>query len=133
MSPLVCLAMAVYFEARGEPAVGQIAVAQVIIERSFDPAFPNDLCGVVQSGRVDWQGNPLLNQCAFSFWCDGKKEEVRNEDAAWRAVFYSLAAFVVPPVVDNATFYHENNITPWWAKDTVVTGVVNNHVFRKPK
>ena len=42
-----CLANAVYFEARGEPVRGQIAVAQVVMNRVFSPFYPNDVCGVV--------------------------------------------------------------------------------------
>ena len=47
LEPLACLAMAIYFEARGEPTVGQIAVAHVIMNRVESDDFPNTVCGVV--------------------------------------------------------------------------------------
>ena len=47
---LVCLATAVYFEARGEPFVGQSAVAHVVLNRVEDTRFPNDICSVVKQG-----------------------------------------------------------------------------------
>ena len=44
---LRCLANAVYFEARSEPIRGQMAVAQVVMNRVFSDFYPNDVCGVV--------------------------------------------------------------------------------------
>ena len=51
ITTIACLATAIYFEARGEPMVGQVAVAQVIINRVDDERFPDTVCEVVKQGE----------------------------------------------------------------------------------
>ena len=63
-SDIECLTEAIYFEARGEPFIGQLAVANVIMERVRDHRFPPTVCEVVHDGRY-WEGNPIRNRCAF--------------------------------------------------------------------
>lgn len=70
-----CLATAIYFEARGEPVRGQVAVGQVILNRMRSPLFPQTICGVVYQGQM----HP---GCQFSFTCDGHTDNPRN-DAQW--------------------------------------------------
>ena len=72
----LCLAKAIYFEARGEGPLGQLAVAQVILNRVKDPAFPKTICGVVFQNASDF------NRCQFSFACDGVPDRVADK-AAW--------------------------------------------------
>jgi spore germination cell wall hydrolase CwlJ-like protein len=75
-----CVAKAIYFEARGEPFEGQLAVANVINNRVKSSKFPNTHCGVVhQAKRID--DKIVKNKCAFSFYCDGKVEEIRDKKA----------------------------------------------------
>ena len=71
-----CLAQAIYFEARNEPARGQQAVAQVVLNRVFSPYYPKDVCSVV------YQNAHRHLSCQFTFACDGKPEAV-NEHGAW--------------------------------------------------
>ena len=71
-----CIAAAVYFEARSESELGQLAVAKVVLNRVKDPNFPKTICGVV------YQGSDRRNSCQFSFACDGIADEVRGK-AAW--------------------------------------------------
>ena len=59
-----CLTNAIYFEARGEPVRGQMAVAQVIMNRVFSGYYPDSVCGVV------YQNANRRNRCQFSFACD---------------------------------------------------------------
>ena len=77
---LVCLATAIYFEARGEPTVGQIAVGQVIMSRVNDHRYPDNVCDVVKEGYYySWNTSiPIPDKCQFSFWCDGKPERYGN-------------------------------------------------------
>ena len=77
---LMCVAMAVYFEARGEPTAGQIAVAHVIQNRIEDPRYPDNACDVVKQGYY-WNGIPIRNKCQFSFYCDGKSDDPKNKQA----------------------------------------------------
>ncbi|MEO9961273.1 MAG: cell wall hydrolase, partial [Nisaea sp.] len=58
-----CLANGIYFEARGEEEEGQAAVAQVILNRVRNPAYPDTICGVV------YQNQSWKNRCQFSFAC----------------------------------------------------------------
>jgi spore germination cell wall hydrolase CwlJ-like protein len=67
-----CLATGIYFEARGEPVKGQAAVAQVILNRVRNPAYPKTICGVVYQNE-DW-----TNACQFSFACDKVKDKVNS-------------------------------------------------------
>ena len=73
LESIMCLAMAIYFEARREPMVGQVAVAQVVMHRVYDHRFPNKVCDVVKEGYYySWNKNiPIRDKCQFSFWCDG--------------------------------------------------------------
>lgn len=70
-----CLATAIYFEARGETLEGQAAVAQVILNRVRNPAYPDTICDVVYQNQ-DW-----FNRCQFSFACDGVKDRVTDRPA----------------------------------------------------
>ena len=83
ITALACLATAIYFEARGEPMVGQVAVAQVIMSRVSDERFPDNVCDVVKQGYYySWKPSvPIRNKCQFSFWCDGKPETIKNQQA----------------------------------------------------
>src|SRR5664279_1415018 len=74
-----CLANAIYFEARGESVRGQIAVAQVVMNRVFSPFYPNDVCGVV------YQNAHRHLACQFTFACDGIPDVVTEPDAWARA------------------------------------------------
>ena len=128
---LLCLATTIYFEARGEPALGQIAVAQVVIERTISDDYPSTICEVVKQGRYDHNGNPLRNQCHFSYWCDGKKEIIDDESAAFKALLFGALAFIVPPLTDRAVCYHSVRVSPYWADKERVTRTLSNHVFQK--
>ena len=82
-----CLAEAVYFEARGEAVRGQIAVAQVVMNRAFSGIYPDTVCGVV------YQNKHRHLACQFTFACDnnrrrgsrarhvGPRQEDRESDA----------------------------------------------------
>jgi N-acetylmuramoyl-L-alanine amidase len=80
ITPLVCVAVAVYFESRGEPVAGQVAVAHVIRNRIEDPRYPDNACDVVKQGYY-WNGSPIRNKCQFSFYCDGKPDDPKNKQA----------------------------------------------------
>ncbi len=73
---LDCLAEAVYYEARGESAAGQAAVAQVVLNRARHPNYPKSVCGVVFQGG-------FAGDCQFSFVCDGAMSRP-VEPTAWR-------------------------------------------------
>ena len=125
-----CLAQAVYFEARNEPARGQQAVAQVVLNRVFSPYYPKDVCSVV------YQNAHRHLSCQFTFACDGKPEAV-NERGAWaranRIAKQTLDAKVWLPEVNKATHYHAAYVRPNWIRDMKVMVRYGLHTFYRPR
>ena len=120
-----CLTAAIYYEARSEPIDGQRAVAQVVLNRVRDRAFPKSICGVV------YQGAERQTGCQFSFTCDGSLHQPR-EPAAWArasAVAQAALAGMVYAPVGAATFYHANYVLPWWASSLNRIGAIGSHIF----
>lgn len=123
-----CLAEGVYFEARGEPRRGQVAVAQVIMNRVNHDEFPDTICGVV------YQNQHWRNRCQFSFACDGVPERI-TERAAW-----DVAEDVSRQVLENrdlietieeSTHYHATYVRPRWAPRMIRLDRVGLHIFYK--
>jgi spore germination cell wall hydrolase CwlJ-like protein len=124
-----CLATAIYFEARGEPVRGQLAVAQVIMNRVRSPRFPDTICGVVYQGQH-------RRGCQFSFTCDGRSDTPRN-DASW-ALSQDLARQVTSgqvwlEEVGYSTFYHANYVNPRWSRAMNRSDVIGQHIFYKKR
>ncbi|MFV2092026.1 MAG: cell wall hydrolase [Hyphomicrobiales bacterium] len=120
-----CLAAAVYYEARGEPYRGQLAVAQVVMNRVNSSRYPGTICGVV------FQNEKLFNRCQFSFACDGKPERPRP-GAAWRTALKIASQFqngkTYAPV-KAATNYHADYVRPKWSRGMRRIGKIGKHIF----
>ena len=123
-----CLANAIYFEARGEPERGRIAVAQVVINRLKNPAYPNTLCSVV------YQNKHKRNRCQFSFACDGIRDRVTDKKS-W-AEAESLAESILhddknlfQADIGAATHYHATYVRPRWARSTKKKQRIGRHIF----
>ena len=129
---VICLALAIYFEARGEPNVGQVAVSQVIMNRVADHRYPDDVCGVVKQGPTyTFNDHPIKHKCQFSFWCDGKAEEIKDGEAwEWSQTLAdaSLKGQLID-ITDGATHYHSIDVLPEWAETKCQTVRINNHIF----
>jgi spore germination cell wall hydrolase CwlJ-like protein len=122
---LDCLTQAVYFEARGETARGQAAVAQVVLNRVNHPAFPKTVCAVVFQGAQRGSG------CQFSFACDGSMRG-RREAAAWdraRSVAARALSGRVLGDVGSATHFHTTAVAPAWGPQMRRVAQVGMHVF----
>ena len=143
-NPVECLAMNVYHEARGQGLAGQLAVMHVTLNRVRDPYFPNTICGVVYQGpvRPSWKNNgtyiPIRHKCQFSWWCDGKSD-VPKEEEAWHKII-NLALWYMERDVDEfsdftdgAVFYHAYYVTPGWAKKKKRTSRIEDHIFYRWK
>lgn len=128
---LDCLAKAVYYEARSEPIQGQIAVAEVVMNRVNDSRYPKTVCGVVYQ-----QGKNRDVGCQFTFTCDGSLLEA-PEGAAWdraRDIALNVAMGFARPVTNHATHYHTEYVQPYWSAAMVQTVRVGQHIFyRFPK
>lgn len=127
---VMCIALNVYHEARGEPLAGKVAVTQVVLNRVKSPLFPNTPCEVVKQGHYD--GNiPIINQCQFSWWCDGKSDTPKDIIEFDKAI--SLAQNIYNnyyyDITEGSIYYHSINIEPYWARHYTKTVTINNHVF----
>lgn len=121
-----CLAEGIYFEARGEDVKGQAAVAQVILNRVRNPAYPSTICGVVYQNRT-WR-----NRCQFSFACDGTRPRVRSEEHYRMAQEVGMAVTagkIFIPEVGSATHYHATYVNPRWARTMEKMKKIGLHIF----
>jgi len=122
-----CLATGVYFEARGETYLGQMAVAEVIVNRVASKYYPNTICGVV------FQGSYRRTGCQFSFTCDGESDRPRDLHA-WRKAQY-LASLVTMGILrerliaENVTHYHADYVEPFWASSLYRVAKIGRHIF----
>jgi spore germination cell wall hydrolase CwlJ-like protein len=124
-----CLANAVYFEARGESVRGQIAVAQVVMNRVFSPFYPNDVCGVV------YQNSNRHLACQFTFACDGIPDIVTEPDAwerAKRIASDMLDGKLWMPEVSKSTHYHAYWVRPDWIHEMKKIYKLGVHTFYRP-
>jgi len=115
---LRCLATGVYFESKGEPLAGQLAVADVILNRSQSGRFPGSVCSV------------LTQRGQFSFVRGGKLPSVNQGSKAWKtavAVARVAQAEAWESPTDGALFFHARYVSPRWRLSKV--GSVGNHVF----
>ena len=128
----VCLAMNIYHEARGEVLAGQLAVAQTVMNRVASPKYPDDICSVVKQGHY-WEGHPIRNRCAFSWWCDGRSDTPSDNDAWMQALSlaYKVEGKFIVDVSEGATHYHATHVNPYWANHYTVIGTLGNHIFYK--
>jgi spore germination cell wall hydrolase CwlJ-like protein len=120
-----CLAEAIYYEARGESVVGQLAVAEVVVNRVRSKHYPDTFCDVVYEGSYRSTG------CQFTFTCDGSLRH-RPYGAAWRqanVVAGGVVAGFARPMTHSATHYHTNEVDPYWSASLIETTRIGAHVF----
>jgi spore germination cell wall hydrolase CwlJ-like protein len=121
-----CLATGIYFEARSESVKGQAAVAQVILNRVRNPAYPKSICNVV------YQNNDWINRCQFSFACEGRKLNV-TEPKYWKMAQEVAMAVtsgrIFLPEVGSATHYHATYVRPNWARTMKRVDKIGTHIF----
>ena len=124
-----CLARAIYFEARNEPVRGQIAVAQVVLNRVFSPYYPDTICGVV------YQNAHRHLSCQFTFACDGIPDIVREKGPWQRAqkiAKQALDAQVWLTDVAKSTHYHATYVRPNWIREMKRMVKHGQHIFYRP-
>ena len=126
---LMCLALNIYFEARSEPIEGQIAIAEVTLNRVASTNYPNDVCSVVLQENKDG--------CQFSWWCDGKSDQPREHNSLRTSK--ALAELMlneghhITVIGNEATHYHSNEVHPYWANDLHKIRRIGKHIFYKTK
>ena len=125
-----CLARAVYFEARDQPYRGQVAVAQVVINRVFSGIYPRDVCGVV------YQNSHRRFACQFTFACDGKPDVVTERGPWYRArriARQTLDGKLYVQAVGTATHYHATYVHPYWVHEMRRYAREGIHLFYRPR
>jgi len=117
---LKCLAQAIYFEARGEPLAGQLAVARVIVNRTQAPNFPDDYCSVV------------TQPAQFSFVRNGRIPEVSGNSGAWlraKAIARVAHQELWESEAKDALFFHASYVRPGWARTKLARATIDSHIF----
>ena len=126
-----CLATAVYFEARSESQLGQLAVATVILNRVKASNSSSSICGVV------YKGSSHFNACQFSFACDGKPD-IPEDARAWKTALAVTALALADDkkmtegkmqTVATATHYHADYVEPYWSKSLHRLTKIGRHIF----
>lgn len=121
LTSLTCLALAIYYEARDQTIDGQVAVAEVVMNRVASPKYPDTVCEVV------WQRKQ------FSFTHDGKPENPQHH--TWEPIKELAAGILKDPdsymLGHGATHYHAFYVDPYWASKLEVVGKIGDHIFYK--
>ncbi|MFA9199949.1 MAG: cell wall hydrolase [Cypionkella sp.] len=117
---LECLAGAIYFEARGEPLDGQLAVAQVVINRAESGRFASDYCGVVHQ------------PAQFSFIRGGAMPRADRGSLAWRRAS-AIARIAHEGLWDSAAgdalYFHARYVRPSWSRTKIARATIDSHIF----
>jgi spore germination cell wall hydrolase CwlJ-like protein len=116
----MCLAKAVYFEARGESEEGQLAVAQVVLNRAASGVYPPTICGVV------------TQPAQFSFVHGGSMPAPDTSSACWRkalAIAEIASKRLAPTVATNVLWYHATYVSPAWGRQHVRVAQIGTHIF----
>ncbi len=117
---LLCLAMNVYHEARSEDLNGQVAVAEVTLNRVNSSKYPDNVCDVV------WQRKQ------FSWTLDGKSD-VPKDEQAWRraklVAWYAMESDSRKVVGYGVTHYHADYVQPYWTTSFERVAKIGTHIF----
>ena len=143
-----CLAENIYFEARNESVMGQIAVAYVTLNRVFAKKHPNTICDVVKQGeyKESWKTRatkdpndaifvPVKDRCQFSWYCDGKSDKILDL-VAWKSAV-NVAAMVTVEYgserhsdpTGGALWYHADYVQSKFHSKLVYTTKIGAHIF----
>ena len=123
---LTCLARTIYWEAKGEGTAGMAAVASVVMNRLADPAFPKTICDIVTDGKS-------AKACQFSWWCDGKPDDVEEPEPYAQAMEIARKALnqQLADTTNGAVSFHTTKSHPEWASKLIKTVQIGDHVFYK--
>lgn len=119
-----CIALAMYWEARGEGREGMTAVGWTILNRVASPSFPSTPCAVVYEGGE-------TPPCQFSWYCDGRSDRPQAWTSWQRAMRNAERLLTAPPddPTNGALYFHSTGIEGTWHRRLVRTAQVGGHVF----
>ena len=127
-----CLALNIYYEARGSNRADRLAVADVVLNRVVDSRYPNTVCEVVKQGQQDANGNMIRHRCQFSWYCDGKNDRPQDEDMwadAQQLAYLIYSHGDYRGLTEGATHYHATYVSPRWARELQLVGRIGSHVY----
>lgn len=125
---ITCLSRTIYWEAKGAEPADMEAVASVVLNRLGHEGFPGTICEVVKQGAEK-------KSCQFSWWCDGRPDDVQEEDR------YALAKEIARKALNQqlkdrthgAMYFHDRSVSPDWAKSYIRTAETGKFLFYKPR
>lgn len=125
---LTCLSRTIYWEAKGGAPADMEAVANVVLNRLGHDGFPDTVCAVVKDGSEK-------KSCQFSWWCDGRSDDVQEENR------YDLAREIarkalnqqLPDRTAGAMYFHDRNVSPAWVRQYLKTAQTGKFDFYKPR
>lgn len=123
---IACLALNIYFEARGESDKGKIAVGHVVLNRVASKRFPGTICDVIRQG-----GQLRRNRCQFSWWCDGRSDKPQDKRQWQKSSELALNVYwgQVDDPTRGALWYHADYVKPSWRKAFVRGPKIGRHIF----
>jgi spore germination cell wall hydrolase CwlJ-like protein len=124
---ITCLARSIYWETKGGTAVEMETVANVVMNRLGHEGFPDTVCAVVTQGSEK-------HACQFSWWCDGRSDQVKEDDQ------YALAKEIARKALNKqltdrthgALYFHHRNVRPSWAQKYIKTAETRKFLFYRP-
>jgi len=125
---ITCLARSIYWESKGKSPADMEAVASVVMNRLGHEGFPDTVCAVVK------QGSETKN-CQFSWWCDGRSDQVQEETQ------YAIAKEIARKALNKqlndrthgAMYFHNRKVKPAWARKYIKTTETSMFLFYKPR
>ena len=135
-SEVECLAMNVYHESRGESLAGKSAVAHVTLNRVESERYPSSICEVVYQAKTNDRGFPLRNQCQFSWYCDGRSDEISLEELdSWKIsveiALQAMMGLTIDPTSGATHYFNPKKASPSWVTSFERTAVLGEHEFYK--
>jgi len=125
---LTCLSRTIYWEAKGGAPADMEAVANVVLNRLGHDGFPDTVCGVVKDGSQK-------KSCQFSWWCDGRPDDVQEESRY--DVAKDIARKALNQQLDDRTrgamYFHDRNVSPAWVRQYLKTAETGKFLFYKPR
>lgn len=130
-----CMSLNLYHEARSDSKLGQRAVGWVTLNRVYHSSYPNTICDVVYQAHLDSRGNPIRNQCQFSWYCDGRSDTPRDL-VMWETVQQTAHEIMneygqVEDFTEGAIMYHASYVNPYWSNSYDRTVRIDTHIFYK--
>ena len=125
---ITCLSRSIYWEAKGISSADMEAVASVVMNRLGHEGFPDTVCGVVKQGVE-------TRACQFSWWCDGRSDQVQEEGEYTEAKEIARKALnqQLKDRTKGALYFHDRNVNPSWAKQYIKTAETAKFMFYKPR